>query len=91
MAEPAKSEAAQYRPQGYLAVPFKDVTEPGIYVTPRGSMFRVPPEALAEQHSPLISWETSESSLVTRIAGDPYTPISKCRQVAADLDLPVNF
>ena len=91
MTELVKSERAQYRPSGYLAVPFKDITESGIYVTPRGNMFRVPPEALAESHSPLISWETNESSMVTRISEDPYSPISKCRQVAADLDLAVNF
>ncbi len=91
MTETMKPEMTQYRPSGYLAVPFKDISVTGIYVTPRGSMFRVPPEALAENHSPLISWETNESSLVTRISEDPYAPISKCRQIAADLDLAVNF
>ena len=45
----------------------------------------------AEGHSPLLVWESIEGNLVSRISEDPYTPISKCRQLAADADLAVNF
>ena len=76
---------------GLLTIPFSNLDQPGAYVTQRGDLFRVPPEALAEGHSPILAWENLDGSLVTRISEDPYTPISKCRQLAAEADMPVNF
>ena len=70
---------------------FNDIQEPGVYVTQRGAMFRIPPDSLVEGRSPLITWESSEGNGVTRISEDPYVPISKCRQLAADSDLAVHF
>ena len=90
MNDPSKSKATK-RQQGFLSVQFSDISSPGVYVTQRGEMFRVPNEALAEGHSPLLVWESIEGNLVSRISEDPYTPISKCRQLAADADLAVNF
>jgi hypothetical protein len=91
MTEPAKTKSANRLHQGFLTVPFSEINFPGVYVTQRGEMFRVPNEALAEGRSPTLVWESIEGSLVSRIAEDPYTPISKCRQLAADADIPVNF
>lgn len=54
-------------------------------------MFRVPPDGIAEGRSPLITWKTNAGNLVTRISDNANAPISKCRQLAADSDLPVNF
>ena len=54
-------------------------------------MFRIPPDGLAEGRSPLITWEAAEEKFVTRISDDPWTPISKARQLAASTNLPVNF
>src|SRR5262249_2147350 len=76
---------------GFLAVQFSEINLPGVYITQRGDMFRVPNEALAEGRSPVLAWENREGGLVSRICEDPYTPISKCRQLAADADLTVNF
>jgi len=76
---------------GFLAVQFSEINLPGVYITQRGDMFRVPSEALAEGRSPVLAWENREGGLVSRVCEDPYTPISKCRQLAADADLPVNF
>ena len=85
------NQNTQQTPPGFLSVPFQNIEEPGVYVTKHGDLFRVPEEALAEGHSPLMDWESRDSILVSRISSDPYMPISKCRQVAADCDLPVNF
>jgi hypothetical protein len=76
---------------GIVTVEFQDIEHEGVYVSQRGDMFRIPPEAIADGHSPLLQWETDDSNLVTRVSADPYTPISKCRQLAADCDLPVRF
>ena len=78
-------------PHGFLTCQFGEIEEPGVYVTARGDMFRVPAEALAVSHSPLLLWESKSDRMVKRISTDPYCPISKCRQLAADADLPVNF
>jgi len=91
MDTPAKLKSTTKTHQGFLTVPFSEINQIGVYVTQRGEMFRVASEALAEGRSPIISWETLAGSLVTRISEDPYAPISKCRQLAADADLPVNF
>ncbi len=87
----AKTKQQTKRHHGYLTVAFSEIDEAGVYVTQRGAMFRVPGEALAEGRSPILTWECSEGNLVTRISEDPYTPISKCRQLAAGAGLNVSF
>jgi hypothetical protein len=89
--DPAKTKSAARPHQGFLTVQFSEISNPGVYITQRGEMFRVPGEALAEGHSPILAWENLEGSFVSRISEDPYCPITKCRQLAADADLPVNF
>ena len=91
MSDTAKTKSANRLHPGFLSIPFHDINLPGVYVTQRGEMFRVPSEALAEGRSPLLVWESVEGSIVSRISEDPYTPISKCRQLAADADINVNF
>lgn len=87
---PARSRARSKNP-GFVTVEFQNIEHEGVYISQRGEMFRIPTEALAEQHSPLLQWESLDGNMVTRVSPDPYTPISKCRQLAADCDLPVNF
>ncbi len=77
--------------QSFPTFPFEEIQEPGVYVTQHGEMFRIPPEALAEGHSPLITWVNESSNMVTFITNDVWTPISKIRQLAANADLKVNF
>ena len=91
MSEHGKIKSAVKINQGFLTIDFTDIASPGVYVTQRGEMFRVPIDALAEGHSPILSWESMEGSLVTRITEEVYAPISRCRQLAANADLPVNF
>ena len=77
--------------QRALTIEFDEIREPGVYLTQRGEMFRVPAEFLARSEFPLVDWESTESRLVTRISDDPYLPISRCRELAAGLDLTVRF
>ena len=72
-------------------VEFNEMTEPGCYVTDQGSLFRVPSEALSTGHSPRITLVSRDITLVTKISDDPYAPISKVREWAANADLVVNF
>ena len=91
MSEHTKMKTTARINQGFLTLDFTEIDSPGVYVTQRGEMLRVPGEALAEGHSPILSWESIEGNLVTRITEDVYAPISRCRQLAANADLPVNF
>lgn len=76
---------------GFLSCRFDEIEKAGVYINQRGEMFRVPEDALAEGRSPLLIWESSDGNVVTRISDNAYTAISKCRQLAADADLQVNF
>ena len=72
--------------------PFSAITEPGCFVTiTDGTLFRIPPDGLAPGRSPVISITSKSEFLVTRISADPWIGVSKARQLAADLDVPVNF
>jgi len=83
--------ATQATTKGTQRVLFQEINCPGVYITQTGGMFRIPPDSLAEGRSPLITWEASEEKFVPRVSDDPWTPISKARQLAASNDLPVNF
>lgn len=73
-------------------VPFSDISEPGVYVNQQtGALFRVPEDAIAPGHSPLIEIVCNSSNMVTKLNDDPWLPISKARQLAADADLAVDF
>ena len=75
-----------------LTVAFEGIADAGCYISnATGDLFRIPPDALAQGRSPLISITSRDQFLVTKICDDPWIPISKARQLAADGDLPVNF
>ena len=77
--------------QSFPTFPFDEIQEPGVYVTQHGELFRIPPEALAEGRSPVITWLSKGSNMVTFITDDVWAPISKIRQLASNVDLKVNF
>ncbi len=71
---------------------FDQIESAGTYVECRtGTLLRIPEDALAPGRSPRIEIVADEKWIVTRLADDPYLPLTKARMVAADLDIPVNF
>jgi len=90
MAETKTPSYVQRQSQN-ACLPFEDIQNPGVYVTQQGDLFRIPSESLAEGRSPIITWKTNRSNMVTFLTSDPWEPISKVRQLAADADLFVNF
>ncbi len=73
-------------------VPFSELHEPGCYISnSTGNLFRVPEDALALNRSPLIEIVSNTGTMMTRVSDDPWIPISKARQLAADTDLAINF
>ena len=75
-----------------FTVPYNSINEPGTYYFhPTGMLFRIPPEAIAPGHSPLISINWSEECYCTKITDDPWVPVNKAREVCANWDFAVNF
>ena len=73
------------------SMPWNDINQSGAYVTAQGSLVRVQPDGLKEQHSPLITVVSNDDTRLTMISDNPNVPIGKARVLAADFDLPVNF
>ncbi len=73
-------------------MPFESISEPGTYVCNwSGHLLRVPDDAVTPGRSPLINMLGPEQLFVTKISNNPFTPVTKCRLVAANLDIAVNF
>jgi hypothetical protein len=78
--------------QGEVTVEFENIKDPGAYYNHiSGWLVRMPGEALATGHSPIMNLVTREQCLFTRISEDPYVPLGKARQICANLDFDVNF
>ena len=77
--------------QSPKVVDFNELDEAGAYVTAEGSLVRVPIEALKDGHSPLITISSKLDTRLSKISDDPFVPVGKARQLAADADMSVNF
>ena len=73
-------------------MPFESINEPGTYVYNwSGHLLRVPDDAVTPGRSPLINMLGPEQLFVTRISENPFAPVTKCRLLASNLDVAVNF
>jgi len=71
---------------------WNNVENPGSYlIVESGDLVRIPAEALAAGHSPLISVTSIDETRLAQLSDNPATPISKLRTIAADNDFYVNF
>lgn len=76
----------------HTRIPFGEIHDPGAYVNiATGSLFRIPDEALSKGHSPAIEIVSLTGPMVSKICEDPWVPINKARQLAADADIRINF
>ena len=73
-------------------VPFESINAPGCYVCNwSGHLLRVPEDAITPGRSPMISLVGPDSLFVTKIAENPYVPVTKARLLASNCDVKVNF
>lgn len=87
----AKTENKNFT-HGDVTVDFEGIKDPGTYYNhDSGWLIRMPAEALAPGHSPIMNLVTREQVLFTRISSDPFVPLGKARQICANLDFEVNF
>lgn len=91
---PAKGETptAERRVQRLTEMGFNEIDRPGSYlIIGTGDLVRVPLDALAGGHSPLITVTSVGETRVAKLSENPATPISVLRTIAADNDYFVNF
>jgi hypothetical protein len=73
-----------------VSIPFDSIRSPGTYVCNwNGHLLRVPQRALVPDG--VINIVGPEPLFVTKISDDPSVPLSRARQAAAELQVPVNF
>lgn len=71
---------------------WNEIEEGGSYLfVDSGQLVRIPAEALAPGHSPLVRVTASRPMRVAKLTNDPATPISVLRGIAADNDYAVDF
>lgn len=75
-----------------IRVPFDQIDESGTYICNwNGFLLRVPEDGVAPGRSPLVNLIGPEPLFVTKIADNPWIPVTKARMLAANLDLSVSF
>jgi len=73
-------------------LPFASVNEPGAYVCNwSGHLLRIPEDGAAPGRSRQFDIVGHEPPWVTKIADNPFIPVTKARMLAAALDISVNF
>jgi len=73
-------------------LPFASVNEPGAYICNwSGHLLRIPEDGAAPRRSRLLDIVGHEPPWVTKIADNPFIPVTKARMLAAALDISVNF
>ncbi len=84
--------SAQHRSSRLAEMGWNDIDFPGCYLLiDSGELVRIPEEALAPGHSPLVTITSSRDTRVARLSENPSEPISVLRATAADNDYFVNF
>lgn len=73
-------------------LPLASLREQGAYVCNwDGHLVRMPETIPSINDSPFFNIVSKEPLFVTKISENPYVSISTARQVASNLDMPVNF
>jgi len=68
------------------------INESGCYLlVDSGELIRIPAEAVAPGHSPLVTITATRETRVAKLSDNPAEPISVLRALAADNDYFVNF
>jgi hypothetical protein len=91
MAERSQSIQPQRR-SALTETTWEEMTQPGAYVeVGSGDLFRVPQEALITGASPVITKVSNGASRLVRVSDNPYCPLLRAREVAADHNIEPNF
>jgi hypothetical protein len=73
-------------------VNWDDLETPGFYVSrATGNGYRVPAEALIKGASPVIEQVSTQPSRLVKVSDNPFVPLIKARNLAANCNIDPNF
>jgi hypothetical protein len=73
-------------------VSWGDLEAPGFYVSrASGNGYRVPAEALIKGASPVIEQVSAQPSRLVKLSDNPFIPLIKARNLAANYNIEPNF
>jgi hypothetical protein len=73
-------------------VSWGDLEAPGFYVSrASGNGYRVPAEALIKGASPVIEQVSAQPSRLVKLSDNPFIPLMKARNLAANYNIEPNF
>lgn len=86
-------QSGQIERRGQLmSVTWDELDSEGAYVDQRtGDLFRVPQQAVIRGASPIIQKVSHGQDRLVRVSEDPYCPILRAREVAANNNISPNF
>jgi hypothetical protein len=87
-----ENQTTERRTSSYPEVSWEDLEMPGFYVCrATGNGYRVPAEALIKGASPVIEQVSSQPSRLVKVSDNPFVPLIKARNLAADCNIEPNF
>jgi hypothetical protein len=76
----------------YPEVSWDHLETPGFYVSrATGNGYRVPADASIKGGSPVIAQVSAKPSRLVKISGNPFIPLIKARNLAANCNIDPNF
>ena len=73
-------------------VSWEDLETPGFYISrTTGNGYRVPAEALIKGASPVIGQVSAQPSRLVKLSDNPFIPLIKARNLAANHNIEPNF
>ena len=87
-----ENQTTERRNPSHPEVSWEDLEMPGFYVCREtGNGYRVPAEALIKGASPVIEQVSSRPSRLVKVSDNPFVPLIKARNVAANCNIEPNF
>ncbi|MBI4477380.1 MAG: hypothetical protein HY654_09420 [Acidobacteria bacterium] len=87
-----QTSTPEHRSSRLQEMGWNQIERPGCYlIVGSGDLVRVPQDALAPGHSPLVTITSIGETRVAKLSDNPAEPISALRAFAADNDYFVNF
>jgi len=87
-----ESQQTERNSASYPEVSWDALEAPGFYVSrATGNGYRVPAEALIKGASPVIEQVSTRPSRLVRLSDNPFIPLIKARNLAANYNIEPNF
>jgi|HubBroStandDraft_5_1064220.scaffolds.fasta_scaffold14926_4 hypothetical protein len=87
-----ENQSTERRTPSHPEVTWEDLEMPGFYVCrATGNGYRVPAEALIKGASPVIEQVSAQPSRLVKVSDNPFVPLIKARNLAANCNVEPNF